>query len=864
MPADAELSRHDPDVPDWESLSGRRTPALRPDDGGVRRVPDPHRSPHRPAARLPPQDRRARQHADHGGVGQRRQCRGRRDRHDQRGAVLQQRPGAGRGQPRGHRRDRRTEALQPLPVGLDLGRQHAVPSLEARDLPRRRPPTRSSCTGRTASRRGARSGRSTRTSSTWCPTVLDLLGLEAPATIRGVTQSPIQGVSFAHTLDDATAPSTHHTQYFEMLGHRAIYHDGWRAVCPWPGPSFAEAGVGFGAADLGRHADASSTRPAGSSTTSRRTSPRTTTSPRSTATGSSRMIGTWYVEAGKYDVMPVDGSGLARMIGEKPLVAAPRDRYVYGPDTQSVPYFAAPRVLNRPHSITADVEIPEGGAEGVLLCQGTAAGGYSLFIQDGQLHYVHNYVGRASTSGVVGRPGPARAPRAALRVRADRRAATWRTGKGAPGRLQLYVDGALVGEDRGAGHDPVMFNPGALTCGANPGSPVTPDYTRPFRVHRHHPHGDGRRQRRAHRRPRGRAAGAHGPPVVPAPSQSTVSGREGRPVIHLSVFVTPRTGRRRAAAPCGDLLGWHTSLLGASTEDDLVSVVAQVEPDAADAVIDALSAFGLPSRDVTFWRVPSIHPLGWRRGHATTDPDSQVWAEVVSRADDNSQLIVLYVLFMIAAGVVAGVGVLTGSSILVVGAMALSPDLLPISASVIGIVERRWQLAARATRALCIGLAIGAMASCAATAGRVLFNRIPKTSSSPRRSSDPHSPSSGPEACWWRSPPAWPAWSRSSELLGSGRCRHLRHHHPRRCLRRRGASRRSRRPDVGGTARLGDERRADHPGQHRYPLAGAVESAAPSGPRRRHRRPELLIGVASDTLPYRARLIRTKEYRNCC
>ena len=86
------------------------------------------------------------------------------------------------------------------------------------------------------------------------PTVLDLLGVQPPASIRGVTQAPIEGVSFAQALDDAAAPSRHHTQYFEMLGHRAIYKDGWRAVCPWPGPSFAEAGKGFGEPDLGRDA----------------------------------------------------------------------------------------------------------------------------------------------------------------------------------------------------------------------------------------------------------------------------------------------------------------------------------------------------------------------------------------------------------------------------------------------------------------------------------------------------------------------------------------------------------------------------------------------------------------------------------
>lgn len=72
------------------------------------------------------------------------------------------------------------------------------------------------------------------------PTVLEALGMEAPKNIRGVSQSPIQGVSFAHTFDDPGAPTKHITQYFEMFGHRSIYNDGWRAVCPFPGSSFAE------------------------------------------------------------------------------------------------------------------------------------------------------------------------------------------------------------------------------------------------------------------------------------------------------------------------------------------------------------------------------------------------------------------------------------------------------------------------------------------------------------------------------------------------------------------------------------------------------------------------------------------------
>src|SRR5215218_3795341 len=86
------------------------------------------------------------------------------------------------------------------------------------------------------------------------PTVLDVLGVEPPATIRGVPQSPLHGLSLAYTFEDPSAASRRRTQYFEMFGHRAIDHEGWRAVCPWPGPSFAEAARPFGtpitAADL--------------------------------------------------------------------------------------------------------------------------------------------------------------------------------------------------------------------------------------------------------------------------------------------------------------------------------------------------------------------------------------------------------------------------------------------------------------------------------------------------------------------------------------------------------------------------------------------------------------------------------------
>ena len=96
------------------------------------------------------------------------------------------------------------------------------------------------------------------------------------------------------------------------------------------------------------------------------------------------MIATWYVEAGKYDVLPVDSRGTARFADERPKIAGGPHTYVFYPRTQGVPVNATANILNRPYSITADVEIPAGGADGVLLSQGGNDGGYSLYVQNGQ------------------------------------------------------------------------------------------------------------------------------------------------------------------------------------------------------------------------------------------------------------------------------------------------------------------------------------------------------------------------------------------------------------------------------------------------------------------------------------------------
>jgi arylsulfatase A-like enzyme len=311
------------------------------------------------------------------------------------------------------------------------------------------------------------------------PTVLDALGIEPPKAIRGVTQSPLHGVSFAQTFDDPAAPTRHHTQYFEMFGHRAIDHDGWRAVCPWPGPSFAEAGKPFGApisaaalTDLDAHhweLYHVAEDPAENHDLAEQHRDKLI-----------EMIAQWYVEAGKYNVLPLDGSALERLITERPQIAEPRTSYTFRPGTQTVPAAVGPKIPNRPHAITADVEIPADGAEGVLLSQGTGVGGWSFYMSGGRLHYVHNYVRRARYQ--VTSPDPVPAGRHQLRFEFEPTGKPdFAAGKGAPGRAQLYVDGQLVGQAEFPVTTPVAFNPGGLTCGANPGFPVTPDYQSPFR-----------------------------------------------------------------------------------------------------------------------------------------------------------------------------------------------------------------------------------------------------------------------------------------------------------------------------------------------------------------------------------------------
>jgi hypothetical protein len=311
------------------------------------------------------------------------------------------------------------------------------------------------------------------------PTVLECLGIEAPVQLRGVTQAPLEGISLRYCLDAPKAKEQHRTQYFEMFAHRAIYHDGWRAVCPVPGPSFKEAGVGFGGLlldeDKLRELDAKGWElyhVAEDFSESKNVA-------QENRGKLIEMIALWYLEAGRYNVLPLDARGAMRFVESRPQLTQDRQRYVYYPDTSAIGENAAPKLLNRPHSITASVELMD-GEEGVLVAQGGNTGGFSLFVKDHRLHYTHNYVGSQQfhlTSDAALSPGkhelryefePSGKPDLAQ-------------GKGSPGKAQLYVDGKLAGQLQLPVTMPMSMGLGeGLSVGRDEGSAVSSEYAPPF------------------------------------------------------------------------------------------------------------------------------------------------------------------------------------------------------------------------------------------------------------------------------------------------------------------------------------------------------------------------------------------------
>ena len=210
------------------------------------------------------------------------------------------------------------------------------------------------------------------------PTVLDLLGVDPPATIKGHVQSRLDGVSMRYSFDDAAVPSARRTQFYSMLGSRAIWHDGWKAVTTHPTiagwSNFNDDTWELYHTDVDRSElhDLAGEQP----------------------DKLRELVNLWFAEAGANGTFPLDDrSALEIILTPRPVLSPPRDRYVYYPGTADVPEQQAVNIRNRSFVIGALVDIPVPGAQGVLFAQGALFGGHALYVKDGRLHYVNNFVG---------------------------------------------------------------------------------------------------------------------------------------------------------------------------------------------------------------------------------------------------------------------------------------------------------------------------------------------------------------------------------------------------------------------------------------------------------------------------------------
>jgi arylsulfatase A-like enzyme len=215
------------------------------------------------------------------------------------------------------------------------------------------------------------------------PTLLEASGIEAPLSVNGITQKPIEGVSMAYTWDkeNASAPSARKTQYFEMFGNRAIYHEGWLGATTPPAPPWAMGTVKLPNVvdgykwelynlneDYSEYNDLAAKNP----------------------DKLRELQEIFLIEATKYDVFPLDNSILPRLITPRPSSTAGRTVFTYTSEMTGLPTGDAPDLLNKSYTIAAEFEVPQGGAEGMIATMGGRFGGYGLYLLKGKPVFTYN------------------------------------------------------------------------------------------------------------------------------------------------------------------------------------------------------------------------------------------------------------------------------------------------------------------------------------------------------------------------------------------------------------------------------------------------------------------------------------------
>jgi arylsulfatase len=217
------------------------------------------------------------------------------------------------------------------------------------------------------------------------PTLLEATGIPAPEVVDGIKQAPIEGVSMLYTFDaqNATAPSRHKTQYFEMMGDQGVYHEGWLAGTKVMRPPWDTEG--------GLNSDPT-TYPWELYDLTRDFSQATDVADKYPEK-LKEMKAIFEQEARKYQVLPLDASVVTRIITPKPSIVAGRDVFTWTVPTTGTPQGCAPSILNTSYTFKAEVEMPQGGAEGMLITQGGRFGGYGFYVLKGKPVFCWNMLG---------------------------------------------------------------------------------------------------------------------------------------------------------------------------------------------------------------------------------------------------------------------------------------------------------------------------------------------------------------------------------------------------------------------------------------------------------------------------------------
>ncbi len=292
-------------------------------------------------------------------------------------------------------------------------------------------------------------------------TVLDVVGLPEPDFVNGIQQRPLEGSSMRPSFNDADASEFHETQYFEMFGNRGIYHKGWTAVTRHSTPWVVEALPDFDddnwelydtTTDWSQAHDLAKEQPEQLHHLQR----------------------LFLIEATKYNVLPMDDRRVERFnsdVAGRPSLVKGSSQILYGGMTRLSENVVI-NIKNKSHSVTAQLVIPEGGGEGVIIAQGGAFGGWTLYVIEGVPRYCYNVLGLQRFTVV----GTAPVPSGAHQVRAEFAYDGGGLGKG--GTVTLYVDGDAVGEGRVDATVPMLFSGDETTdLGVDTASPVSDDYT---------------------------------------------------------------------------------------------------------------------------------------------------------------------------------------------------------------------------------------------------------------------------------------------------------------------------------------------------------------------------------------------------